>query len=120
MIGFRFSLSFVVLLLGMVGCSRPAAAPASVSVSPTAGASTVKDGFEEIAEASGIGTFQHTDGSSGRKFFVEQMGSGVALFDYDGDGWLDIYLCSGAPLPGYKGPKPQNRLFRNRSEERRV
>jgi hypothetical protein len=47
---------------------------------------------------------------------MEQMGSGVALFDYDNDGWLDVYFCSGAPLPGYKGPEPSNRLFRNRQD----
>ena len=75
-----------------------------------------KEIFEEIADPSGIGAFQHTDGSSGRKFFVEQMGGGVAIFDYDGDGWPDVYLCSGAALPGYKGPKPSNRLFRNKHD----
>jgi len=72
--------------------------------------------FEDITESSALTAFRHTDGSSGRKFFVEQMGSGVAIFDYDGDGWQDIYFCSGAPLPGYKGPKPGNRLFRNRHD----
>ncbi len=44
------------------------------------------------------------------------MGGGVAIFDYDGDGWPDVYFCSGAALPGYKGPAPRNYLFRNKHD----
>lgn len=106
----------LVVMVGSGGCGRPKAVPVVPVTRPTSGTAGVKEGFEEIAQASGIAAFQHTDGSSGRKFFVEQMGSGVAIFDYDGDGWPDIYLCSGAPLPGYKGPRPQNRLFRNKHD----
>jgi hypothetical protein len=94
------------------GCDRARAAPAA----PAPPAAPESGRVIDIAERSGIAAFRHTDGGSGRKFFVEQMGSGVALFDYDRDGWLDIYLCSGAALPGYEGPKPSNRLFRNRRD----
>jgi hypothetical protein len=66
-----------------------------------------------VTAASGLGSFVHSDGSSGRRFFVEQIGSGCAFLDYDNDGWQDVYLCSGAPLPGYRGPRPRNALFRN-------
>jgi hypothetical protein len=96
----------------LTGCSAKANAP----VNPAPRAPAASGRFVEVAEKSGIAGFQHTDGSSGRKFFVEQMGGGVALLDYDGDGWLDIYLCSGAALPGYKGPAPSNRLYRNRQD----
>lgn len=72
--------------------------------------------FHDVAEQAGLWAFTHTDGSSGRKFFVEQMGAGVAVFDYDNDGWPDIYLVSGGALKGYRGPKPSNRLFRNRRD----
>ena len=46
------------------------------------------------------------------------MISGVALFDYDGDGWLDIYVVNGATMPGLDktDPKFHNRLFRNRGD----
>ena len=46
------------------------------------------------------------------------MVSGVALLDYDGDGWLDIYVVNGATMPGLDktDPKFHNRLFRNRGD----
>ena len=72
--------------------------------------------FVNVTEQSGVAAFTHSAGESGRKYFIEQMGSGVAVLDFDGDGWMDIYFCSGAPLPGYKGEKPRNALFRNRQD----
>jgi len=106
----------ILWMAACAGCSRPKAVPVMIPPKSAAASDSGKTGFEEIAQASGIAAFQHSDGSSGRKFLVEQMGSGAAIFDYDGDGWPDIYLCSGAPLPGYKGSKPQNRLFRNKHD----
>jgi hypothetical protein len=69
--------------------------------------------FRDLSEPSGLSTFVHSDGGSGKKYFVEQMGSGVALLDFDGDGWLDVYFCSGTPLPGFKRTPGYNHLFRN-------
>ncbi len=110
----RRLLGSAALVLGLAvlsACNPPdkSGAPKANGDTGSAPANTFAD---EIA-GTGLDTFTHTDGSSGRKFFPEQMGSGVALFDYDNDGWLDVYFCSGSPLPGYKGPKPSNRLFRN-------
>ena len=69
--------------------------------------------FRELTDEAGI-TFVHTDGSSGRRFIVEQMSAGVATFDYDGDGLIDIYFPNGAALPGaeFKQP-PRHALYRN-------
>jgi hypothetical protein len=59
--------------------------------------------------------FQHTDGSGGRRYIVETVASGLATFDYDADGLIDIYFLNGQPLPGTKseGPPPLSRLYRN-------
>jgi hypothetical protein len=50
-----------------------------------------------VTAHSGI-QFKHTDGSSGKRYIVEYISSGLATFDYDGDGLLDIYFVSGVPL----------------------
>ena len=55
--------------------------------------------FEDVTDTTGI-TFVHSDGSSGERYIVETVASGLATFDYDGDGNIDILFLNGAPLPG--------------------
>jgi hypothetical protein len=52
----------------------------------------------DVTQASGI-DFVHTDGSSGKRFIVETVASGLATFDFNGDGLIDILFLNGAPLP---------------------
>ena len=75
-----------------------------------AGAAEIR--LAPAAERWGI-DFRHHDGASGRLYMVETNGSGVVLLDFDGDGDLDVFLIDGAVLPGYQGPAPRSRLFRN-------
>jgi hypothetical protein len=59
-------------------------------------------------------TFKHTDGSSGRYYIMETVSAGLALFDYDNDGDVDIYFLNGAPLKGTESNvMPKNALYRN-------
>ncbi len=55
--------------------------------------------FTDIAAASGL-DFVHTTGARGKYYFAEIAGSGCALFDYDGDGDLDVLAVQCYPLPG--------------------
>ena len=71
--------------------------------------------FANAADAARL-EFTHENGASGKFQYVESMGSGVCIFDYDGDGWSDIYLVNGAPLSGTDARKPTNALFRNRHD----
>jgi hypothetical protein len=70
--------------------------------------------FRDVTAETGI-TFRHSDGSSGRRYIVETVASGLATFDYDGDGLVDVYFVNGGRLPGTKslGPPPRNALYRN-------
>jgi hypothetical protein len=75
--------------------------------------------FVESAAATGL-TFTHVNGATGQYYMPEQMGAGVALFDYDNDGDLDVFLVQGGPAfgdaTGKSPPRtagPSCRLFRN-------
>ena len=74
--------------------------------------------FRDVTEAAGI-DFTHVHGGTGRKYLPEIMGSGGAIFDYDGDGWMDVYLVQAGAIPGgdYRGPRVTNRLYHNRGGE---
>ena len=75
--------------------------------------------FEDVTKQAGI-DFQHSFGSDHLSNIVEGTGSGWTFFDYDGDGWLDIYLVNGRYRPDvndnsgrkYRG-KLTNKLYRN-------
>src|SRR5678816_3954910 len=79
-----------------------------------AGASSAESiQLRHVTKESGI-TFVHTDGSSGNRYIVETLASGLALFDYDNDGDVDIYFLNGAPLRGSKAAgMAKNSLWRN-------
>jgi len=69
--------------------------------------------FRDVTKETGI-TFQHTDGSSGQRYLMETVAGGLALFDYDDDGDVDIYFVNGGPLRGAQfDVPPKNALYRN-------
>jgi enediyne biosynthesis protein E4 len=87
-------------------------------------APVVQPRFSDVTSALGI-HFQHVASHTSRKYLIETMGSGVALFDYDNDGRLDIFAVNGAPLrdptpkgtiPQKAGPEHWNRLFHQRQD----
>lgn len=88
--------AFTILLTSRAGATEPAAIQ-----------------FEDVSSATGI-TFEHTDGGYGAYYLVEVVASGMASFDYDLDGNIDLYFLNGAPLRGSPSSEtPQNALHRN-------
>lgn len=87
--------------------SRPITAGAFVENGPVV--------FSDTTHIGGLDRFHHVSGSREKATILETPGSGVALLDYDNDGWLDIYLLNGstfAALNGKEAP-PRAMLFHN-------
>jgi enediyne biosynthesis protein E4 len=71
--------------------------------------------FTDVTEAAGLARAINVSGSAtDKQFLLEEMGGGVALFDYDNDGWLDIFLVNGSSFdPTVRDRKPTSYLFHN-------
>jgi hypothetical protein len=71
--------------------------------------------FTDITSQAGLDKFLHRSGTPQKTTILETMGSGVALLDYDNDGWLDIYLVNGSTVAASKGlePAPRAMLLHN-------
>ena len=70
--------------------------------------------FTDVAEAAGLAMkFTYGDEKS-KKYIIEVNGGGVAFFDYDNDGWLDLFFSNGSRLEGFgNAPAPTSHLFHN-------
>jgi hypothetical protein len=96
----------LLVLAGLAaGCPRPPATPSDGPPGPP--------WFEDVTDQVGL-DFVHDPGPVGRYFMPQVMGSGAALFDYDGDGRFDIYLVqNGGPKSG-----STNRLYHQEPDGR--
>ena len=79
---------------------------------------TVKTGpivYEDMAAKAGLTKWHHVMGTPEKRYILESIGSGVALLDYDNDGWLDIYLVNGSTQAAVDGKAmpPHAALFHN-------
>jgi hypothetical protein len=93
-------------MLGLAGIALPSGLrPSATAPSPL---------FTDITASSGLFKAVNVCGSPDKQFLLEEMGCGVALFDYDNDGWLDIFLVNGTSLdPAVRDARPSSYLFRN-------
>lgn len=102
-------LTLSALTLAALGLAAAAPAPKAAAPAPHAGTPAIR--FTDVTAASGV-RFTHNSGRAGKKYLPETMGSGVALFDADGDGWLDVLLINSRDWqPGKRKSLPA--LYRN-------
>ncbi len=73
--------------------------------------------FTNIAREAGLSAVTVFGGERGNRYLLETTGCGVALFDYDNDGRLDIFVVNGTTLEGFpKGDAPISHLYRNKGD----
>lgn len=109
------------LILGTLACRSPepsADTPAAAPAAPVAAEVQTPQPTPFVDVAADVGLdFVHTNGMHGELYYSEMMGGGVALFDYDRDGDLDVFLVDGHrldPAPAADAPAgPIGRLYRN-------
>ena len=70
--------------------------------------------FVDVVKESGLAVKTIYGGEGKNKFLLETTGCGLAFYDYDNDGWLDLFLVNGWRLEGFpKGQEPRCHLFKN-------
>ena len=96
------------LLSFLVPFARIADAPAEAEKAPFG------VNFVNVAKESGLKAATVFGGEHKNKYLLETTGCGAAFYDFDNDGWLDIFLVNGTRLEGFPpGQTPTNRLFKN-------
>jgi hypothetical protein len=99
--------AFCVLLVALSCC----VAPAQAQTKPPQNAIAY---FTDVAQKAGLTAPIVFGGKDTKKYIIETTGTGAAIFDYDNDGWPDIFLVNGTTLEAFPaGEAPTNHLYRN-------
>jgi hypothetical protein len=105
----------LVVALANLGCPAPPAKTTSPEGTSAPVAAVPEIVFTEVTEPAGI-RFVHSNAATDRRYLPETMGAGVAIFDYDGDRWPDLYFVNGAPASGRANVDATGALYRNRGD----
>src|SRR6476659_11474733 len=107
----------VLPLEGVLAMVWPRRLLGQTSASPAASQKSTPElglSFLNVARAAGLNAKTIYGGEHKNKYLLETTGCGVAFYDYDNDGWLDIFLVNGWRLEGFpKGQEPTCHLYKN-------
>ena len=110
--------ALVLSLESVLGLARPLwsqSAPAKpIPVEPLKPGTPLGVSFVDVGRVAGLNARTIYGGEHKNKYLLETTGCGVAFYDYDNDGWLDIFLVNGTRLEGFPtGQEPVSHLFKN-------
>ena len=109
-----FFLLAVVALFSVVAHSQSSAKPSQQIEAAKSGVNAGLANFGDIAEKAGLTAVNVFGGVDTKKYIIETTGTGVAIFDYDNDGWPDIFIVNGTTLEGFPAKEaPTNHLYHN-------
>jgi hypothetical protein len=111
--GARFVLFLAVLALLEISLAQTtrSAKPAILKVKPG------EVHFEDIASQAGLNALNVYGGDTHKEFIIETTGNGAIIFDYDNDGWPDIFLPNGSTIEGFAADKaPTGHLYHNNQD----
>jgi hypothetical protein len=105
-------------LVWLAGAFAAQSTPPTISIPPPSGSAGADVRYVDITSSAGLSGFRHVSGDAAKNYIIEATGSGVATFDYDSDGLLDIYLINGSTLDlvRRREPAPPAALFRNNGD----
>jgi hypothetical protein len=118
---FKFFALFFILFFAFAGCNLNNRSDSkSIAQKKYTNPKENDDFFQEIGQETGL-DFIHSIGTDQLKNIIESVGGGAAFLDYDQDGYIDIYMCSGTWVDGFSksekpGDLPENHLYRNKGD----
>src|SRR5438874_2005348 len=112
----HFSSLRSLLLFGLCACLSlqvGRSAPQNSEQTPTKTPAPIVH-FTDVAAKVGLTASVVFGGEKTKKYIIETTGTGVAIFDYDNDGWPDIFIVNGTKLEGFpNGKAPTSHLYHN-------
>ena len=106
--------ALLVFILASGATDSRAQAPPASSLQKAVSETAPVANFVDMADKAGLAAINVFGGEQTKKYIIETTGTGVAIFDYDNDGWPDIFVVNGTTLEGFPQKEtPSNHLYHN-------